>query len=37
VPSELPPLEDLDGLALDLNRLESLDKTLELLDEVGLS
>ena len=37
VPGDLPPLDELDGLALDLNRLESLDKTLELLDEVGLS
>ena len=37
MPSQLPPLDDLHGLTLDLNRLESLDKTLELLDEVGLS
>lgn len=36
-PSDLPPLATLDGLSIDLNKLQSLDKTLELLDEVGLS
>ena len=34
---DLVPLDQLDGLAIDLNALDSLEQTLALLDEVGLT
>lgn len=34
---DLPPLSELQGQRIDLNELESLDETLALLDEVGLT
>ena len=36
-PADLPALKDLSALKIDLNQLDSLDRTLVMLDEVGLT